>query len=112
MVAPLRVGAGVKGKVNQALAQGLPVVGTPIAAEGIPLEHGHSALLADDAIGFAREVVRLYQDPVLWETLRRAGLEITETHYSSAAARRALGGLFRDLGLRADRMDPVGAKAG
>ena len=47
-VAPLRFGAGVKGKVNQSLAYGLPVVATTIAAEGMFLQDGQSVLIAND----------------------------------------------------------------
>ena len=89
-VAPLRYGAGVKGKVNQSLAHGLPVVVTAVAAEGMHLVDGESALIADDAAGFAAAIVRLYTDPVLWEDLSRAGLEVMETHFSFTAARRGL----------------------
>ena len=65
-VAPLRYGAGVKGKVNQSLAYGLPVVVTTPAAEGMYLVDGESALIADEPAEFAAAIVRLYRDPVLW----------------------------------------------
>jgi GT2 family glycosyltransferase/SAM-dependent methyltransferase len=72
MVAPLRYGAGLKGKVTQALAVGLPVVTTPIGAEGI--EGAESCLLiADDPDALAVHVVRAYKDDELWRSLSRAG---------------------------------------
>ena len=89
-VAPLRYGAGVKGKVNQSLAHGLPVVVTAMAAEGMHLVDGESALIADDAPGFAAAIIRLYTDRVLWEVLSRGGPDVMETHFSFAAARRGL----------------------
>lgn len=92
-VAPLRYGAGVKGKINQSLAHGLPVVATTQAAEGMFLEDGTSVLLADDPRAFADAVLRLYRDPALWERLSRAGLLVMEDHFSFAAARQALVGL-------------------
>jgi len=92
-VAPLRYGAGVKGKINQSLAHGLPVVATTQAAEGMFLTDGTSVLLADDPRSFADAVLRLYGDPALWERLSRAGLAVMEEHFSFAAARRALIGL-------------------
>ena len=46
-IAPLRFGAGMKGKVGQALAAGLPVVTTRVGAEGMHLEAGKAALIAD-----------------------------------------------------------------
>jgi glycosyltransferase involved in cell wall biosynthesis len=95
-VAPLRYGAGVKGKVNQSLACGLPVVVTPQAAEGMYLVDGESALIADDAANFAAAVVRLYRDQALWERLSAAGLALMETHFSFEAARRAIQELVGD----------------
>jgi GT2 family glycosyltransferase/glycosyltransferase involved in cell wall biosynthesis len=89
-VAPLRYGAGVKGKVNQSLAHGLPVVATSQAAEGMFLEHGESVLVADDPASFATAVVTLYQDERLWNRLSEKGLEVMEQHFSFSAARRSL----------------------
>ncbi len=89
-VAPLRYGAGVKGKVNHSLAYGVPVVGTGVAVEGMHLEHGQSVLIADTADDFAKAVVRLYQDKKLWENLSQSGIRVMETHFSFNAARRAL----------------------
>ena len=89
-VAPLRYGAGVKGKVNQSLAHGLPVVVTSQAAEGMYLADGESALIADEAPAFAAAVVRLYSDAALWGRLSAAGLEVMRAHFSFEAARAAL----------------------
>lgn len=93
-VAPLRYGAGVKGKVNQAMSHGLPVVATSCAAEGMFTEHGHDILMADDAEGFAREVVRLYRDEVLWARLAANGRDNVRRHFSVDAARHALQALL------------------
>lgn len=68
-VAPLRFGAGMKGKIVQSLAHGLPVVTTKTGAEGIGLIDGADALIADDAQEVADAIVRAYTDAVLWETL-------------------------------------------
>jgi glycosyltransferase involved in cell wall biosynthesis len=89
-VAPLRYGAGVKGKINQSLAYGLPVVATTPAVEGMFLKHGESVLVADEPQAFADQVLRLYRDPVLWEHLSSGGLAVMETHFGFASARRAL----------------------
>src|SRR3546814_1900450 len=74
-VAPLRYGAGVKGKVNLSMAHGQPVVSTPCAVEGMHLRDGHDVLVADDAAAFADAVVRLHEDEALWTTLSRNGLD-------------------------------------
>jgi GT2 family glycosyltransferase len=85
-VAPLRYGAGVKGKVNQAMSHGLPVVATSCAAEGMYLDHERDVLIADQARDFADEVIRLDQDEALWNRLAEGGLANVEAHFSIAAA--------------------------
>lgn len=70
MVAPLRYGAGVKGKIGQAFEYYLPVVTTKIGAEGMFLKNRENALIADDAVNFANNIIELYQDKDLWEKLR------------------------------------------
>lgn len=89
-VAPLRYGAGVKGKINQSLALGLPVVASHCAVEGMHLQHEIDALVADDAAGFVEAVLRLYEDAALWQRLVEGGLENTRRHFSPEAARAAL----------------------
>jgi glycosyltransferase involved in cell wall biosynthesis len=89
-VAPLRFGAGMKGKVGQALSLGLPLVTTPIGAEGMELSDGETALIADDAAAFAEAIIRLYTDDGLWRRLSAAGLHHIETHFSVAATQQAL----------------------
>ena len=68
-IAPLRFGAGFKGKIAMAQSYGLPVVTTGIGAEGMELEDEKTALVADSAAGFARQVCRLYQNEELWEQI-------------------------------------------
>ncbi len=94
-VAPLRYGAGVKGKVNQSLAHGLPVVATRCAVEGMHLVDGQDVLVADEADAFADAVVRLYRDAELWERLAQGGLENTRRHFSADPVRATLRELFQ-----------------
>ncbi len=96
-VAPLRYGAGVKGKINQSLAHGLPVVATPMAAEGMFLIDEESVFIADTAPAFAAAIVRLYTDMNSWERLSRNGIRIMEQHFSVAAAQMALDQLLKQL---------------
>ncbi len=93
-MAPLRYGAGVKGKVNMSMAHGQPVVATPAAVEGMFAEHERELLVAEDAESFAREVVRLYQDEDLWNHLSDASVQNVEDHFSLATARESLTTLF------------------
>ena len=89
-VAPLRFGAGIKGKINQSLARGLPVVATSCAIEGMFLTGGLDVLCADSAEGFAEAIVSLHADQALWLHLRGAGLQNTQRHFSPDAARDVL----------------------
>lgn len=82
-IAPLRFGAGMKGKVAEALAAGLPVVATPIGTEGMGLTDRVNVREAETAQAFAQAVVELYSDAAAWETLRKKGLEHVGQHYSS-----------------------------
>jgi GT2 family glycosyltransferase/glycosyltransferase involved in cell wall biosynthesis len=95
-LAPLRYGAGVKGKVNLSMAHGQPVVATACAVEGMHLSDGVDVLVADDAGGFAEAVVRLYQDEVLWQRLVDNGLDNVARHFSLDAARATVRRLFLD----------------
>jgi len=95
-IAPLRFGAGVKGKVNLAMAHGQAVVATTCAIEGMHLLDGRDVLVADDAPGFAGAIVRLYDDQPLWERLAQAGLQNVRAHFSLDAARATVRRLFLD----------------
>lgn len=86
-LAPLRFGAGVKGKINLSMAHGQPVVATTGAIEGMHLRDGHDVLVADSPIDFAEAVIRLYQDEALWSLLARNGLANVAEHFSLDAAR-------------------------
>ena len=89
-IAPLRFGAGVKGKINMAMSHGLPVIGTTVSVEGMRLEDGNDVLVADTAEAFAEAYLRLVRDAVLWTSLSDHALDNVRTHFSAEAARDAL----------------------
>jgi glycosyltransferase involved in cell wall biosynthesis len=99
-IAPLRYGAGVKGKVNLAMSYGLPVVATPTAVEGMHLQPGEDVLVAEDAQAFAAAVERLYRDETLWNRLSVNGVTNIERHFSRGVARAALDELFASVDAR------------
>lgn len=86
-VAPLRYGAGVKGKVNLSMAHGQPVVATSCAIEGMHLRAGEDVLVADEATSFADAVLVAYRDPAVWHRLAGNGLLNVERHFSLEAGR-------------------------
>jgi len=89
-IAPLRYGAGVKGKINLAQNFGIPVVATTIAVEGMQLEDARDVLIADTPGDFASAIVRLYTDRTLWNVVSQGGRENVERHFSTRAATEAL----------------------
>jgi hypothetical protein len=74
-VAPLLAGAGLKGKVVEAMARGVPSVLTPIAAEATGLSDGVDCLIAQTPAEQAQAVLRLYRDEALWTRISLAALE-------------------------------------
>ncbi len=98
-VAPLRFGAGVKGKVAASLANGLPTVGTSIAAEGMLLTPGRDVLVADNPAEFADKVVELLTQDARWREVSEAGLHYASTVTSRASASERLAAMLSGLGL-------------
>jgi GT2 family glycosyltransferase len=94
-IAPLRYGAGIKGKVITSLAHGVPVVTTAIGAEGMALKHGDDILIADAPNAFADAVVALHSDAALWERLSENGLRAVTAQFSVVNAARALARVLR-----------------
>jgi O-antigen biosynthesis protein len=82
LVAPVRFGAGVKGKITQGLAAGLPVVTTPVGAEGLGGSDGENMLIGGDTDALAERIVRVVEDDVLWGSLSRGGQELIAGGFS------------------------------
>ncbi|MHB1956857.1 MAG: glycosyltransferase, partial [Sulfobacillus sp.] len=98
-VAPLRYGAGEKGKIANSLSHGLPVVTTSVGAEGMAMVEGESVLVADTAREFAARVVRAYTDDALWERLSSGGLAYAEKYHGRATMKTRIEQMFHDLGV-------------
>lgn len=80
-VAPLRYGAGTKGKVVMAMASGLPSIGTSIAFEGMGITSEVHAVCADTPHQFANALINLYRQKDHWERVASAGLELAKNRY-------------------------------
>jgi GT2 family glycosyltransferase/glycosyltransferase involved in cell wall biosynthesis len=109
-VAPLRFGAGVKGKINQSMAFGVPVVATSLAVEGMELTDHEDILVADEPEDFARALIELYKSEELWKKLSENGIRKTRELYSPDAARKKLEILFSDEHLRRFKQSPESAQ--
>jgi GT2 family glycosyltransferase/glycosyltransferase involved in cell wall biosynthesis len=98
-VAPLRYGAGIKGKIGTSMSHGVPCVATTLGAEGMGLVHERHVLIADTPEAIANAVVRLYTDASLWNHLSAAGLLFVREQYSFENGARILRGLLDLIGL-------------
>jgi glycosyltransferase involved in cell wall biosynthesis len=98
-IVPLRLGGGTKLKLLDALAAGLPVVTTPIGAEGLRVRDGEHLLVADGAEPFAAAVRRLLADPSLAGELGERGRKLVAEQYSWRAVQdRAVALVDRVIG--------------
>jgi glycosyltransferase involved in cell wall biosynthesis len=82
LVAPLRFGAGLKGKIGYALARGLPVVTTEVGAEGFVRRDGMVVAPDGDWQAFADRALALLADPDVWARTSAAGIALTREEYS------------------------------
>lgn len=81
VVAPIFWGSGVRIKILEGLATGLPLVTTALAAEGLALNHEQHALFAETPQTFAAAIVRILQTPALAAHLGDAGRQLITEHY-------------------------------
>jgi len=93
----LRVGAGVKLKVVEAMHAGVPVVTTSVGAQGLPgLEQVCD--IADTAEGLAEATLHLLRDDAAWMARATAQTGYVAAHFSAEAMQRALDGIFARAG--------------
>jgi glycosyltransferase involved in cell wall biosynthesis len=85
-IVPLLTGSGTRVKIIEAWAAGVPVVSTPLGAEGIPGRAGEHLLLAESAPGFRDAVSSLLINPVLRDRIGRAGRYLFECEFTWEAA--------------------------
>jgi glycosyltransferase involved in cell wall biosynthesis len=98
-VAPLRYGAGIRGKIGESAANGLPVVSTSIGAEGLKLEPELDILVGDGPEAFAASIVRAYNDPALWLTLANNSHRAIASQCSPSVVQGQLARALADLGV-------------
>ena len=92
-VAPLLSGAGIKGKVLESMAYGLPTVLTDIAAEGTGLSHGISTSIALSPEQWVENIIALYDKEELWNKYSENQLSLVQTNFSFANGLKR----FRDI---------------
>lgn len=98
-VAPLRYGAGMKGKIGQSLEFGLPIVSTSIGAEGMNLIDGESVLIANDTNTFADKIIQLYEDQDIWHHIKENSIK-SLADYTPKVVSKTLQDLLNDLKIK------------
>lgn len=104
-VCPIRSGSGVRVKLLEAFASGIPVVSTTLGAEGLARVDGDFCFLADDAPGFAAKVVRLLEDRELAGNMAAKARAEVEANWDMAVITKKLVGKYEEL-LTAKRSVP------
>jgi glycosyltransferase involved in cell wall biosynthesis len=95
MVVPLRAGGGMRVKILNAMAQGLPIVSTSLGCEGIAVTHGQDILIADNPYDFAEAILQVLNEPQLAAQLGRSGRLLAEQKYDYRQACLSLNAVYR-----------------
>jgi glycosyltransferase involved in cell wall biosynthesis len=95
-VVPLRAGGGMRVKILNALAEGIPIVSTKLGCEGIDVTDGEDILIADKPGDFAAAVLRLLDDPELGQRLSRNGRRLVEERYDYRTACLPLDAVYEE----------------
>jgi len=96
-VAPLRYGAGIKGKIASAMAVGLPVVATSIAIEGMGLQQNENIFVADNPKDIAKSISDLYLKKYQWNKISRNGIKFAQLNWGYEAAWARLSKILLNL---------------
>ncbi len=103
-IVPVLAGSGTRVKILEAWAAGVPVVSTPLGAEGLPARANEHLLLADGPRGFAGAVSSLLADASLRERIGRAGRYLLEREFTWEAAWNRLHFLYPATMVRSDAL--------
>ncbi len=107
LIVPVHAGGGMRVKILEALARGLPIVSTTIGYEGIDLTPGEHLLVGDTPTAFAEALIRLLHDPALGRQLAAQGRRVAEQRYDWRVVCPAIDALYA-AALRKTSSLPVG----
>lgn len=93
-IAPLRYGAGTKGKVASSMSYGVPCISSAFGTEGTGMEDGENILIAGNAEEFAAAISRLLTDDGLWQKISDGGLRFLEENYATASVEKKMDELW------------------
>lgn len=97
-IVPLRSGSGVRVKILEAMARGIPVVSTSIGVAGLDLQHGEHLMVADTPETFARAILTLLNAPILRAAMVQAARDRVAALYDWRHCYRPLLDAYRELG--------------
>ncbi|HEV7516844.1 MAG TPA: glycosyltransferase [Thermoanaerobaculia bacterium] len=97
LAVPLRIASGVRMKILEAWARGVPVVGTPEAVAGLGAEDGRELLVAGDPVEFAAALARLHTELALARSLVAAGRAALRERHDPAAVTARLAAIYEKL---------------
>lgn len=97
LLAPIRFGAGIKGKFLDAMQAGTPSVTTTVGAEGMTTNGTWSGLLADDPAEFVKQSITLYQQKDLWIQAQNTGIQLLKHHFDFESFMQPFGLFFENL---------------
>jgi hypothetical protein len=104
-VVPLLSGAGIKGKVLEAMSWGVPSVLSPVAAEATGLTNGISAMIAEEPEEWVEAILDLYDDEKKWQLLSDNALTVARNNYSFEHGRKLMGKALGYLGFYSGKAD-------
>ena len=96
LVVPLRVASGIRMKILEAWARGIPVVATPEAVSGLDARDGHEVMLASNGKEFAEAIRKLRTEPELKGRLTSAGRESLAQHHDCGRVAALIEETYRD----------------
>ncbi|MEO8516716.1 MAG: glycosyltransferase family 4 protein [Flavobacterium sp.] len=97
LLVPLRFGAGLKGKLLEAMLSGTPSIATSIGAEGISNAENWNGFITDNFTEFAAKAVSLYQEEVIWLQFQKKGLKILQNRFDKKLFKDSFNNYLNDL---------------
>ena len=96
-IAPLRYGAGIKGKIGTSSSYGVPCIATSVAAEGMGMKNGFDLIIADKPEDFAKNLIEIYHNKEKWENISKKTIEFIEKNYSYSIGKSKIKSLLNEL---------------
>lgn len=97
MVAPIQVGSGIKIKILESMAFGLPILTTTIGVEGLSIENGKNIIVADDYETMIQAIQKLSSDSVERNTISNEAIQYTKTYHNYDSLREAEKNTLKNL---------------